>query len=462
MADETNNTPNPDNSGFTQKTVEMPLFGSGTAEKIAPSAPSGGFKGFYRANKFYFWAIIAGVLVISVLSYFAFRKTPLAAPKNANVAINVSVPATVASGGEAIYEITVQNNDSQNLVNLQLELTYPDGETYESSTPNAQDLGGTLFNVPDLISGQNAVVFVKAKVSGNVNDQKTLDIKLHYHFSNFNSEFIQDQTSTVRLTASNVLINLQGPTTTNNAQLVIYTVNYQNNSSAAISNARVKLTYPAGFVFSSATPPPDLGSDTWNISSLAQNASSTIQIQGNFTSVNPGDTKTAEADFLVLGSDGQYYLQNSSTFNTAISSLPLLVTQALQSNNNSGGVINPGDNLTFNITYQNNASTAATGVNIEVDLNSKVINPSSISAQGAQINNNSIIWNAAGVPQLGTLLPNASGQLSFSLKVNNPATKDSSKNLTLVSNIQMKSNEYSTAFPGNQLTPKSFQPYKHQ
>ncbi len=443
---------NPESSDFVKKPIETPILDSDVKNHLASMGQSrGGFKGFYRSNKLYFWAILAAAVVIGLLSYFAFKKSPQAAPKEANIAISVDVPPTAQSGGQAVYQITIQNNDTQKLVDMQLELAYPDGETYQSSSPNAQNLSGTLFAVPDLIPGQNATVFLKTAVTGNVNDQETLDIKLHYSYSNFNSEFVKEQTSTIRLVASNINLTLQGPSDTSNAQLVIYTINYQNNSSNAISGARVQMDYPDGFVFAAATPPPDLGSNSWDIASLAKGGSGQIQVQGTFSSANPGDSKTATAEFLILAPDGSFYTQNSASLTTSIASLPLLVTQALNPANTIG-VVNPGDTLNFNITYQNNSSVAATGVNVEVDLNSKAINPSTISAQGAQINNDTIIWNAAAVPQLASLLPNQSGQLSFSVKVNNPATKDASTNLTVVSNIKIQSNEYTTAFPGNQLT----------
>lgn len=456
MADETN----PQNPGdnFVARPIGQPLEQSPVMRgKISPAVSGGGFKAFYKANKFYFWAIFLGIVTIGILSYFAFKKTPAVPAKEANVAINIDVPQTVPSGGEAVYKITVTNNDTQKLVGLQLELAYPDGETYENSSPTAQNLSGSVFAVPDLLPGQNAVVIVKTKITGSVGDQKTLDAKLHYSYSNFSSQFVKDQTAAVLLAASDIALTLQGPTNTSNAQLVMYTVSYQNNSSNNIANARLEMDYPDGFVFAAATPPPDLGSNTWVIPILPQNASSTITIQGTFSSANPGESKTATANFLIQGADGNYFTQNSSSFVTQISSLPLLVSQSLQAQT-VGGVANPGDNLTFNITYQNNASVAATGVNVEVDLNTKVVDPTSITSQGGQINNNTIIWNASGVPQLASLLPNQSGQLSFSLKVNKPATKDASKNLTIVSSIKIKSNEYSTAFPGNQLTIKISSP----
>ncbi len=449
------------NPGFVTKSVETPILDSDLRNQIGNSSfqSGGGEKGFFQANKYYFVAIIVGVAIISTLAYFAFRAPATVAPKEANVSINVEVPETIASGGEAVYKVTVQNSDSQKLVGMELELAYPDGAAYESSSPTAENLSGTMFTIPDLISGQNATVFIKTKVAGNINDTKTLNLKLHYKYSNFNSEFTKSQVSTIKLIASDVVVELQGPANTNNAQLVIYTVKYLNNSSNDISNARIKMTYPDGFVFGSSTPPPDLGTDTWSISALPKGADGNIQIQGTFNAaVNSGQSKTATADFLILGQDGQYFTQNSSTFTTAISSLPLLVTQELNGVNGSSGVINPGDGLNFTVHYQNNGSTVATGVNIVLSLDTKVVDTSSIQAEGAQINNSTITWNAASVSQLGSLAPNEKGQLTFYLRVNNPATKDSSKNLSIVSNIKIKSNEYDTFFPGSPLTLKVSSP----
>ena len=452
---------NPKDQPFVRKTVETPILAPSIREQISPTAnfssSEGGLRGFYRANKLYFWAIFAGVLIISVLAFFAFRKSAPATITEAKVSINVEVSETVPSGSEAVYKITVKNDDSQKLVNLQLELAYPEGMAYQSSSPSAENLSGSLFMVPQLIFGQNVAIFVKTKVTGNVGDKKTLNIKLHYKYANFNSEFIKQYSSTIMLTASDVAIELDGPASTNNAQLVVYTVKYQNNSEQELKSARVKMDYPDGFIFASATPAPSLGADTWDIGALAKAASGNIQIQGTFTATSPGESKTASAEFLILGNDGQFFIQNSSNFVTAISSLPLLVSQEL-SQSNSKGVINPGDSLSFSITYQNNASVVANGVNIAVSLDSKIVDLSSINAQGGQVNNNVLTWNAATVPQLENLAPNESGKLSFNLRINNPATKDSSKNLTLVSNIKIKSNEYDSFFPGSPLSLKVSSP----
>lgn len=452
--------PSPEKPGvqFEKRVVETPIFDTALKQKIASSSEdTPGLKGFYRANKFYFWAIFAGVIIIGLLGYYAFRKPAQVAPQEANVSINVDVPETVASGSEAVYKIITQNNDTQKLIGMELELTYAEGVAFESSSPEPENLSGTIFKIPDLIPGQNAVVFVKTKVTGNVNDQKNINIKLHYKYSNFNSEFVKEKSAGITLIASDVLVEIQGPSSANNGQIVLYTVKYQNNSDNDVKNARIKLDYPVGFVFASAQPAADIGSDSWNIGTLAKGGSGQIQIQGSFNSVNPGEVKTATANFVILDASGQPKIQNSSVFSISISSLPLLVEQTLDPVN-SDGVIKPGDNLVFRLRYQNNGSTAARGVNIVVTLDSRVVNLASLRAEGGQVNNNTILWNAATVPNLENLSPNESGQLTFSLQINNPAVKDSAKNLTLVSNIKIKSNEYESYFPGNQLTLKVSSP----
>ncbi len=338
------------NQPFQKKSVEQPIFDSQVRRQVGgqmvlEKTSGAGFKGFYRTNKIYFWAILVGLIIITGLALWAFRKPGAGAAGQANITIGVSAPATVAIGGEEVYTVTITNNDQQKLTNVQLELVYPDGESYESSVPNATDLAGTMFPVPDLIPGQNVVVTVKTKILGNINDTKTLGLKVHYQYSNSSSQFVNQQSFDVRLVASNMVFDLSGPSSTSNSQIVQYTLNYQNNSGADINNSRIQLDYPDGFVFGSATPQPDLGNNIWNIGTLTQNGQGTITIEGTFSAANAGESKTAVAEFQVLGNNGQYFTQSTSSFTTALSSLPLVVTQQLTSNSATPGVVKPGDLL---------------------------------------------------------------------------------------------------------------------
>jgi hypothetical protein len=449
------NTPDNNDPGFVKKTIEQPMLNSDLRAKINGMQVEEEMS-FFKANKFYFVAIFAGLLIISFLAYLAFKKTPQPILKEANVELKIDAPESVSGGSELIYKINISNNDQSKLVSLNLELVYPENSSYISSVPKAENISGTSFLVPDLIPGQNASVIVKSKISGNVNDLKELVARLHYKYSNFNSEFIKERAVQTRLTASNVGLQLSGLTSATNGQALTYILKYQNNSGAEIKNARVQLNYPAGFVFSLTDPAASIGNNIWNITSLPDKAEGSIEIRGSFSSSLPGESKTLSADFSILGSDGQFFVQNSANFITAMSNVPLSASQELQ---NGQTVVNPGDNVNVKIKYQNSGNIPASGVNIIVNLDSKAIDFSTIKAEGAQINNASIIWNAASVPQLQSLSPNENGEVNFSFQVKNPATKDSTKNLQIISSVKIKSNEYDF-FPGSDLVLKIASPAK--
>ena len=448
-------------AGFSSRSVEQPVFSSATRAQLVrePERPGfGGFRGFYQANKLYIWAGLLGIIMILLLAYFAFHKTVAPVAQEAKVSITIDAPSSVASGGEEVYAINLLNQDSQKLTGIQLEIVYPSGVSFLDSQPvQPSNLSKTEFDLQDLPVGIKVPLFLKTKVIGNVGDSKNLIVRLHYHYSNFSSEFVKEQQQSVALVASDIAVTIDGPATANNGQLVIYSIKYQNNSDSDAQNVRIKLTYADGFQYASADPQPDLGTDTWNIGTLAKGGSGKISIQGIFNSNNPGESKPTKAELLILGGNGQYFTQSTSNFITAIANQPLLVQQSVEGKSQDS-VVNPGDSLAYTIKYQNNASVAANAVNIAVTLDSKALDLSSIQAEGAQISNDTITWNASSASKLQVLAPNEGGTLRFTVRVKDPAVKDSSKNLTVVSHAKIKSNEYDTFFPGNDMSLKISSP----
>lgn len=422
-----------------------------SSEQPVSAVPSGG--GFFHHNKIYFVAIILGLGIIGILSFFAFKSPAPSSVKGANVDISIDAPAQVPSGTESIVKIKVQNKDTSKLASMELELVYAPGQTYLSSTPKPENLSGTLFNVPDLSTGQNAVVIVKIRNQGSVGDEKKLKLKLRYRYSNFSSEFVKEAEYNTKLVAAGISLDVEGPTSTTNTQLVTYVVKYRNHSDESFKSARISLNYPEGFVFASSEPNPSLAKNIWNLGQVKPNDEGKITVLGTYRSAVPGESKTLGVDFLVPDPDGNYYTQANIKFVTSIGSTPLLVTQDI-SQSDKDYTVNPGNTLNYEIKYQNNATVAARGVNIVVALDSKALDLTTIQAEGAQVNNNTITWNASSNSNLEIVNPNESGTLHFEVKVKNPPIKDSSKNVDVKSTVKIKSNEYDTFLPGNDLLIK--------
>lgn len=411
-----------------------------------------GFKTFYIANKWYVWAAVLGVVILSLLAYFAFRPNKVV-PKPAKIDLTVEANEVVPSGGEQVYKVKIGNQDSTALVSMELELVYPEGVKYDDSTPKATNLSGSVFPVPDLEPGQNVVVIVKTTVQGEINEEKKLLVRLHYRFKNSGADFVTETTQITKLVAADVSIEISGTNQTNNASVVNYEVRYKNNSDKDISNARIKIDYPSGFTFASSSPEPNLSKNIWNIGNLIKDQEGKISFQGSFQGSSSGQSQTFTASFLVLDNNGSYFTQASSDFSTTIGSLPLVVTQSLTSNAGRTSV-SAGDTLDYTIKYQNTAAVAARGVNIVLTIDSPAVDLSSIEAEGAQVNNNTVTWNASSSSDLEVLNPNESGSVRFTINVNNPPVKDSRTNITVKTSVKIKSDEYDSFLPGNDLSLK--------
>lgn len=456
-------TGSPD-AGFARRPVEQPILSSTARSQLAgsqpaaqPASPAAG-PGFYQTNKYYLWAIAGGLSVIGVLAYFAFRAPKPTSVQEAQIELAVTdTPETAPSGGELVYKVKVENKDSRKLVGQELELTYPAEFSYLSSQPKAENLSGTLFKIPDLSSGQNVIVLVKVKTAGSINDQKKLKFKLNYKLDNFSSSFNKEGEFDVRLVAADIDLAITGPQNTSSAQLVTYDIKYKNNSRDDVSNARIRINFPDGFSYAASQPNPDLGNNVWNIASLPSGQEGGISVQGSYKGAGAGESKTVTAEFLIISrSSGEYFTQNTASVNTQLSSLPLLISQEVEGA--ESGVVSPGQTLRFTLKYQNNAATEARGVTIQASLDSKALDLSTLRGEGALVDNSTLSWNASGVQQLTSLSPGESGNISFSVRLKDPATRDSSKNLLVNASVKIKSSEYETFFPGNDLSLKISSP----
>lgn len=432
-------------------------------EMVSPPGGSFGnptpsrFGQFYKDNKWYILASLLGLLIIGVLAFFAFRKQEAEPVAKANVDVNIDAPSTAPAGGEVVYKIQINNNDPSKLVGMNLELVYDSGMSYITSTPPSVNPSGTQFAVKDLANGQNVVLMVKVAVTGDLNTDKKLVARLHYKFANFSSEFVQEAESSVRLVASDIVLDVAGPEKTTGMQTASYDIYYRNDSNKDINGARIEVIYPNEFTYKTSTPNPSLGQNIWNITSLPRNGTGKISFSGDFAKATAGQSVVFKVAFSALDSDGRYFNQASTTYMTTIESQPISVQQKW-SNPTQKDLVDSGATVQVDVIYKNNTQVPANGVNISVVIDSSAIDTSKITAEKGLVNGNTINWNASGVPELASLPPGVSGTIRYSFVVNKPANKDNSKNLTIKTTAKVKSNENSEYLIGNDLALKVTSP----
>lgn len=426
---------------------------------IVPESKWSQIKTFLGDNKWYVFAIVLGFIIIGALAFFAFWPRQEERTEKAKVELTIDAPETAQSGGEVIYKIKVLNQDPAKLVDMNLELVYDDGVSYVSSSPKAENLSGSSYKVPDLSTGQNAVIIIKTLAQGNVNEDKRLVARLRYQFDNFNSPFTVEASHEVRLVAADVVLDLSGPEQANTSDVAKYELFYRNSSKRDIDNARIEIKYPEGFDFGSSEPSTSLSNNIWNIGTLKANANGKITFQGSFKSAKANQGFNFNAEFLVTDDNGEFFTQSSASFVTTITSRPLSV-EAKLTGSSSDGIVDPGSNVTVEFQFKNNTQVVNTGVQVIAQIESDAIVPGSIKTESGYVQDQTITWNGSSLGLLEQLNPNDGGTVKFQFAIKQPATSSDNKNLIITIKPRIKSNQNSSLIPGADVELKISSPSK--
>ncbi len=367
----------------------------------------------FRLEKKYLWiglAVLVFVLIIIIVIFFlrgwSFSKS--------NIELEIKGPSEIASGAETELIINCQNKNRIALNNVELIIDYPLGVYSETG----EEISQQVIEIGKILSKEKVKKEVKIRIIGEKGTTKNIQFKLNYQPEN-TSSFYQN-TLTFKTSITSVLIGLYltVPQKSINGEEVYYILDYINNSDYDFSDLRVELSYPSGFTFKKATPEPDKKTNTWEIERLNKNERGTIKVTGILEGIQ-NENKTLTASIIgIKNSKLLKYTQTSST--TQISSSPLLLNLLLNGKEEEEN-ISAGEKLNYKIEFKNNTDIALSQLILKVHLDSQVLDLRSLKLNQKGFFdslNNVITWSAAGVSSLALLPPGESGEITFSMVVN--------------------------------------------
>ncbi len=403
----------------------------------AGQAGVSGGKKFFKNPKLIFGTIGLLILIFGIFWYFLFRSNAQPSPTSTNVLIFVKGPTQLTSDNEAEYHIVYRNGENADLVGISLEMFYPTGFKFKSATPTAVSSSGQTFNLPILKQGQDGEVMIRGKLSGSTGEGKEIKARLHYKLSNFNSEFLAEQSLITNILPPNLTMDVNGPVDVVNGQDATFIVSFTNVSSQDFDNLAVQLTYPAGFSFTSSNPPPTKNKNIWNISKLGANNTASIDITGSFT----GDSSQ---DALVRADLGQLInntfapqIAATATFKIIPSSVALIIKT--QQNN----FVKLGDTINYTLQYANQGNIGLSNLVITIKLDGPALDLTHIQAQNAIITGNILTWKSATLSNLTVLSPTEKGEINFTVPVKSDLSTNL-KNQTITASGSIFSDEIAT------------------
>ncbi len=410
-------------------------------QSFQPSQPS-------KWGKRIAWiAVCLTIFTLGLVSLMFLRNSRSADPTSADVTVEIQGPSELDSGNEAKYVVVYQNNENADLLGLYMEVFYPSQFTFTSADPAPKGATGQSFDLPILRQGQQAEVNIRGKLTGKIDEEKEIRVRLHYRLSNFNSEFNVEGSFKTRILAPKLLFDISGPIEVVNGQDVTFSLNYSNVSGQEFKNVVATAIYPPGFKFNASNPPVSKNNNIWNIGTLPVGAVGKIDVKGSFTG-DKNQEKIIEGQLGVeINNIFAPQIIASTAFKIVASSLTLV------QNPTPADYTSLGRSVNFALNYGNYGSVGMSNVVIVMTLEGAAIDFTQLKADRAIVTGSTLTWKAATFSSLALLPPNQTGVINLTLPIKSSLSTNL-KNQMIKTTAQIYSDQVTNPIRANDVEIK--------
>lgn len=334
---------------------------------------------------------------------------------NDNIDISVLGNA-FANGGEElplIVEISNKNNIALELVDLVVEV--PRG--VDIGVPSIERQRLSLGTIPaGGVRSENVVV----RLFGEQSSLQSIRMAIEYRVPGSNAIFVKEKPYEVTIASTPINLLVEAPNEIPPNQDISIKVKASVNAQEKAENMLIKIDYPIGFQFASATPSASLGNNVFELGTLEPGIEYQIVIVGRMVDVYDGEEKT----FKVW--TGTQSTKEKSNIDVVFSSLAHVVRinkPFIEANIFVGGSYSreyataPSAPITAEVRWANNLDTKVNDMQIRVKISGNAVDRKSIKAPRGFYNSNddTIVWDKNSDPNFAEVEPGDTGLVSFSL-----------------------------------------------
>ncbi len=375
-----------------------------------------------------FLCIVAGIMAALVWATFFLPKS---GQDTSQLDLALNGPSTITLGAPGTFSITYSNNYPVALKNVSLNVYYPTGFSFETSSIAATNSGHTEWDLGDLAPGASGSVVISGETFGNNGEQKTWHAFLNYTPSNFNSELQKSVSLTTKVGESPLTLTVSGPDQIAVGSPANFTITVNNNGSWTSPVALLPVL-PPNFALASSSPELD-SNNQWSIpySSDSSATSTTFTFSGQFTGIADQATPI-QAMLLMPGVDGQTTEIANASVTPALTksnvAFDLAINGSLADFSSS-----PGSSLAITLHIKNTGTSSISNVVPELILQAPSLNRQSIldwsniqdknngNIIGQQLSDTlrqgTITWDKTLIPALVSLQPGDEVEIDVELPI---------------------------------------------
>lgn len=397
---------------------------------------------FWQKHSRAFWIalIAAAVATAGLLTYLLFFRSEPPEPEILGDAkLTIQAPGESVSGSEISYQIKIENLSNTALTNLVLEVFYPAGFSFVDSTPDSE---GRSFKFDDLEEGGQHEAVIVGKLSGDIQEIKTVTAKLRYVPANFRSTFVASAQAATVMLPPHLELSVRAPTEIITGQRANYEIRVKNIAERDFSDIKLVVNYPAKLETGSPKE--------FSIDKLAAGEEKTIPISGKLFE-EPGRESLISGELFLKDEKGALTLAGRSFAFTRIIASPLLIEQKLVKQTDAAQT---GDILEYEISFQNNSQIGLAEVQILGAIEKMPLEFLKIETEAGQIQGPRIVFLPATNPELLVVTPNESGKFKFRIEILDSLRTSSQINPAVFTSLEFTSRGISEPISSKSLEVK--------
>ena len=350
-----------------------------------------------------------------------------------DIILTMSGNEDFVSGEENTYRIRYKNSQNVPLHGVVLEVRYPKGFEFSTSTKMTKDDNHDSWDIGELEAGGSGYIDVVGKMFGSLNDEQSFRVFMNYVPGNFSSSFQKVTSLTLKNTQTLVTIEIEKPEQIVAGLDTPLKIILSPNSDVAVKNILVTCQSES-FSFKSSDPKTEDGKDCeWFFESLENTQE--INVSGFFSNTSQENNKfTVEVKALSSQENkNEFYTLNSLDTDITLSKLDTVFS--LLVNGTAGSFeMQPGETISATLIMQNNGESVLGDAKLKLILDAPAYNNRSIldwtkldmidkegdivgQKMSDEIRRGTIAWDERHIEELKELKPGDEIKLNLTLPV---------------------------------------------